>query len=105
MSELRTFINAFAKRLHCFIEKTKDAPDVGAKRRLIRLCEKRWVERHESVSRFRNFLEEITIVLEEISTWRDVTASSKAWTFKLSILNTSLSLRGRCIRSNFMCWH
>ena len=85
MSEVITFINASAKRLHCFIEKTKDTPDVGAKRRLIRLCETRWVERHESVSRFRNFFEEITMVLEEISMWRD-TASSKAWTFKASIL-------------------
>ena len=29
MSEVITFTNASAKRLHCFIEKTKDAPDVG----------------------------------------------------------------------------
>ena len=86
MSEVITFINASAKRLNCFIEKAKDAPDAGAKKRLIRLCETRWVERHGPVSRFRNFFEEITIVLKEISMWRDTTASSKAWTFKASIL-------------------
>ncbi|KAI6656071.1 Zinc finger MYM-type protein 1-like [Oopsacas minuta] len=81
ISEVITFINASAKRLHCFIEKAKDAPDAGAKKRLIRICETRWwVERHESVSRFRNFF-------EEISMWCDTTASSsKAWTFKASIL-------------------
>lgn len=57
IQEVTTSINTSAKRLHTFIERASQKQDGGRKRRLVTLCETRWVERHESVLRFLEFYE------------------------------------------------
>lgn len=58
MSETISFINASAKRLHTYLEKVEK----NDKKRLINLCETRWVEKHEAVLRFCDHYEDILSV-------------------------------------------
>ena len=49
MSDTITFVNASAKRLDAFLRQTSEK---NSRTRLVRLCETRWVEKHEAVLRF-----------------------------------------------------
>lgn len=56
---------------------------------LIKLCETRWTERHESVLKFKLCLSNIVECLEIISQWEDRETSSKAQNLLNSILVTN----------------
>nr|CAI5830424.1 unnamed protein product [Callosobruchus analis] len=58
------------------------------KSNLIKLCETRWVERHESIFRFCSSLESIVTSLIEISTWQETDSSSKAERLYKSVLDS-----------------
>ena len=54
---------------------------------LVRLCETRWVERHDSVLQFKSSLIEIINALTDLSNWEDTVSASKAKTLILSLCN------------------
>lgn len=70
---------------------------------LKKMCETRWVERHDCVLRFTSMFENVLDSLATISTLRDLAASSKAKTLlntlqnseflvSLAVLNKTLAL-------------
>lgn len=56
------------------------------------LCESRWIERHDSVLQFKNFLLEIVDVLIEISQWEDNISSIKSNILVSAICNCDFIL-------------
>lgn len=64
---------------------------------LIKLCETRWVERHESIFRFCSCFESIITALDNISNWQDVDSSSKADTLRNSLLKTEFIVTMFCL--------
>lgn len=59
VSETVTFVNSSAKRLQSFISEVEETSPNSRKKRLVRLCETRWTERHESILRFRELFDEV----------------------------------------------
>lgn len=62
------------------------------KRSLVKLCETRWVERHDSVLQFKSSLTEIIKALTEVSNWEDTVSASTAKTLILSLCNCEFIL-------------
>lgn len=81
MKESIAFFNASSKRNNVlkFINHEQ----------LTRLCETRWVERHESVLKFKLCFENIIYALELISQWKDNDSSTKAQLLMNSMLTTN----------------
>lgn len=75
------FFSASAKRnsiiKDVFRERRKEDNTVKGTQ-LSGLCETRWVERHDSVMKFKSALPYIVESLEKISQWSDINSSSKA---------------------------
>ena len=77
IKETVTFITASAKRSECF-EHIQDASNAEPTKKLRRLCETRWVERHDAVLRFKELYECIMTCLGEIASWADFEKAAKA---------------------------
>jgi Domain of unknown function (DUF4371)/hAT family C-terminal dimerisation region len=84
IKEVTNFIRASAKRMHLFKEKVADIQGCS-KKILSGLCETRWVERHETVTRFVDMYPAVLCMLEDMLEWADTTTSSKAAQFIASI--------------------
>lgn len=54
---------------------------------LVKLCETRWVERHDSVLKFKSSFTEIIKDLTDVSNWEDTVSASKGKTLILSLCN------------------
>lgn len=54
---------------------------------LVKLCETRWMERHDSVLQFKSSLTEIINALTEVSNWEDTISASKVKTLIFSLCN------------------
>ena len=85
VKEVVTFINASAKRNALFKAAVEYKCPAARRYRLVKFCETRWVERHESLTTFLELLDAIMLTLEHISKWRDTNSSAKA-----SILLTAI---------------
>lgn len=94
MKEVIAFFNSSAKR-------NKIIKYFAHSKQLMSLCETRWVERHESVLRFKSLFSEVIRALENISQWRDSEASSKA-TMLLNSLTTTSFITSLCILSDLL---
>lgn len=79
MQQVISFFNLSAKRKFVLKKYLKGS--------LVKLCETRWVERHDSVLQFKNSLTEIINALTEVTNWEDLMSASKAKTLLLSICN------------------
>lgn len=80
IKEILTFFNMSSKRSFILKNNLK-----GCKRSITRLCDTRWVERHDSIFEFQLCLKEIIDSLVCISEWTDVLSSSKAKTLLLTV--------------------
>lgn len=81
MKSVTSFFNMSAKRngvLRKFLEKRNDDLGMFLGKQLPGLCETRWVERHDTVLKFREALPYLIEALESISGWTDLTTSSNA---------------------------
>ena len=70
MQDTTIFLNASSKRSAILKQKFS--------KKLIELCETRWVERHDAVFQFRNSLPTIIAVLSSVAKWKDKDSSGKA---------------------------
>ncbi|EFA06509.1 52 kDa repressor of the inhibitor of the protein kinase-like Protein [Tribolium castaneum] len=79
LKDVVSFINASAKRNNVLKFKNKH--------QLMKLCETRWSERHDSVLRFKSSLTELVDTLDIISQWKEYDSSTKAQILKNSIFD------------------
>jgi len=80
IKEMIAFFHSSAKRN--FVLKQKLGSELSG------LCDTRWVERHESLMFFNDNLFQILQALESISTWDNVTSSSKSHCFIRCLTST-----------------
>lgn len=88
MERAVAFVTDGAKREELYRHTETDELESGQRRKLLKLCQTRFVERHTSVVRFWEELAGIVIALEKMATWQDAKTSSKASTHLLSVLGT-----------------
>lgn len=89
MREVIGFFHASAKRSYVLKNILKS--------KLSKLCDTRWVERHDSTLYFENNLCLIVDTLESIRTWNDTTSSTKAGLLLNSILTSQFIISLQCI--------
>jgi len=93
----------FSKKLDLFkLEETsKENGCLSKKQKLKRLCPTRWVERHNSVEIFYDFLPVIFSSLEEMITWSDKDTATKANQLLLSLQATEFHVSLSIIHTIF----
>ncbi|VEN50714.1 unnamed protein product [Callosobruchus maculatus] len=89
ISEVVAFFNASSKR--SFVLKSVN------EEKLKSLCETRWIDRHQSVIKFKGSLTQIVECLSIISQWRDLDSASKANCLKASILTLTFLVSLHCL--------
>ncbi|KAF0723880.1 52 kDa repressor of the inhibitor of the protein kinase-like, partial [Aphis craccivora] len=93
IKEIIAFFHSSAKRN--FVLKQKLGSELSG------LCDTRWVERHESLMFFNDNLLKILQALEIISTWDDVTSSSKSHCFVRCLTSTDFIVSVKIINLIF----
>ncbi|KAF0294833.1 repressor of the inhibitor of the protein kinase [Amphibalanus amphitrite] len=73
-----TFLTGGAKREELLRTAQKEALGDGEKRKLLKLCQTRFVERHVAVERFWEELPAVCLALELMAEWQDRRTSSQA---------------------------
>ena len=94
MKEVVQFFNSSSKR-------SKIIEHFSNNQKLKSICETRWVERHESVLRFKMNCSEIVNALENISQWQDTEASNKASLLLNSLMTTNFIV-SLCVLSDLL---
>lgn len=89
ITEVVAFFNASSKR--SFVLKSVN------EEKLKSLCETRWVDRHQSVIKFKSSLKQIVECLSIISEWRDLESASKANCLKTSVLTLNFLVSLHCL--------
>ena len=84
MENIITFITNGAKR-DCILKIAQSENDDTKKRKLIKLCQTRFVERHIAVDRFCEQVESIYSALNIMSNWQDPKTSSNATNLLLAM--------------------
>jgi hypothetical protein len=84
IKEITNFINGSAKRVAMMKRSIDEASPDSSRTRIKKLCETRWVERHDAVLTFVNIYDAIILFLEKCDTLDTATAA------KARILMTSL---------------
>jgi len=97
IKEIIAFFHSSAKRN--FVLKQKLGSELSG------LCDTRWVERHESLMFFNDNLLKILQALEIISTWDDVTSSSKSHCFVRCLTSTDFIVSVKIINLIFTITH
>lgn len=87
VKETVTFVNGSAKRSALFKAAVRHKCPEAKRRRLLKFCETRWVERHDALTTFLELYDAVALTLDHISKWRDTNASSKASVLSLAIKN------------------
>lgn len=89
ITEIVAFFNASSKR--SFVLKSVNDEKLKS------LCETRWVDRHQSVIKFKSSLKQIVKCLSIISEWRDLESASKANCLKTSVLTLNFLVSLHCL--------
>ena len=97
LTDTTFFLTASSKRSAILRKKTD--------KKLIQLCETRWVERHDAVMQFRYLLPKILVVLESISKWKDRDAAIKANGLHRKLRNSGTIVAIVCLSDLLTCTH
>jgi hypothetical protein len=100
MKEIITFIRASEKRMDTLKEHITCAEPGSRRTRLVKLNEMRWVERHDSISFFKEMFGAIYDTLGVIMGWDDSDVSSKAFLMQ-SAIEKRCFVVGLCCVSGF----
>jgi hypothetical protein len=95
MKEIITFIRASEKRMDTLKEQITSVEPGSRRTRLVKLNETRWVERHDSISFFKEMFVPIYETLGVIMGWDDGDVSSKAFLMH-SAMEKSCFVVGLC---------
>lgn len=89
VKEIITFFRCSAKRETVLKKKIHDINENTKRTRLLKFCETRWVEHHDSLFLFNDLYDAILQALYEIQNFIDADASSKAYRYQAAMENGS----------------